>query len=126
MTRIIAADDQTDVLEALAGKQSEFARTPKYRIEEKKDHWVQKAYRKPSGILPYLEVLLGLYFAVTILYAIQNENYATVPFLLLFVWGYLYTGLVSLAQGRFERLRFKVEPPEELTPRAAAGGAPSF
>jgi cellulose synthase/poly-beta-1,6-N-acetylglucosamine synthase-like glycosyltransferase len=122
----IAVRNALAVLEALAGKQSEFVRTPKYRIEEKKDNWAKKAYRKPSGLLPYLEVLLGLYFALTVVYAIQNENYATVPFLLLFVWGYLYTGLMSLGQGYFERLRFKVEPAEELTPRAAAGGAPSF
>ncbi len=122
----IAVRNALAVLEALAGKQSEFARTPKYRIEGRKDNWVKKAYRKPSGVIPYLEVLLGLYFALTVLYAIQNENYATVPFLLLFVWGYLYTGLMSLGQGYFERLRFKVEPPEELTPRAASSGAPSF
>jgi hypothetical protein len=38
-------------------------------------------------------------------YAIANENYFTVPFLLLFVLGYWYTGLLSLLQGRFERWR---------------------
>ena len=38
-------------------------------------------------------------------YAIQNENYATTPFLLLFVWGYLYTGLMSLSQTYLGRLR---------------------
>jgi hypothetical protein len=32
---------------------------------------------------------------------VQNENYLTVPFLLLFVVGYWYTGLMSLLQGRF-------------------------
>jgi hypothetical protein len=33
----------------------------------------------------------------------STENYFTVPFLLLFVFGYWYTGLLSLLQGRFER-----------------------
>jgi len=122
----IAVRNALAVMEALFGKESEFVRTPKYRIEGQQDNWAKKAYRKPSGLLPYVEVLLGIYFAVTVLYAIQNENYATVPFLLLFVWGYLYTGLMSLGQGYFERMRFKVEPPEELTPRAASSGAPSF
>jgi len=32
---------------------------------------------------------------------VDNENYITVPFLLLFVVGYWYTGLMSLLQGRF-------------------------
>jgi hypothetical protein len=43
---------------------------------------------------------------LTIWYAIVNENYFTVPFLLLFVLGYWYTGLMSLLEGRFERFRF--------------------
>jgi len=114
------------VIEALFGKPSEFVRTPKYRIEGQKDNWAKKAYRKPSGWLPYIEITLGIYFAATVLYAIQNENYATVPFLLLFVWGYLYTGLMSLGQGYLQRLRLVVEPPEELRPRPASSGAPSF
>ena len=37
-------------------------------------------------------------------YAIVNENYFTVPFLFLFVFGYWYTGLMSLLQGRFDAL----------------------
>ena len=58
-------------------------------------------------------------------YAISNENYLTVPFLLLFVWGYLYTGLMSIGQVYFERLRFgsALEPAEV---RPAATGAPGF
>jgi hypothetical protein len=46
-------------------------------------------------------LLIGTYFAATVYYAIDNENYITVPFLLLFVVGYWYTGLMSLLQGRF-------------------------
>jgi hypothetical protein len=53
----------------------------------------------------------------------MNENYATVPFLLLFVWGYLYTGLMSLGQTYFAHLRFGVNAPEM---RPAATGAPGF
>ena len=47
------------------------------------------------------ELLIGTYFAFTVYYAVTNENYITVPFLLLFVVGYWYTGLMSLLQGRF-------------------------
>jgi len=43
-------------------------------------------------------------------YALSNENYITVPFLLIFVLGYWYTGLMSLLQGRFERFRGLPEP----------------
>ena len=101
-------------------------RTPKYRVESGGKHsgaWNTKAYRKGAGFMPFAEVLLGLYFAAAVVYAIQNENYATVPFFLLFVWGYLYTGLMSLVQTYAERLRFGAEAPEA---RTAATGAPGF
>jgi cellulose synthase/poly-beta-1,6-N-acetylglucosamine synthase-like glycosyltransferase len=111
------------VLEAIAGKKSEFTRTPKYKIEGKQDTFVSKKYRNKAGWMPYAEVVLGIYFALTVAYAVVNENYATVPFLLLFVWGYLYTGFMSLGQSYFARLRFDVNASEM---RPAASGAPGF
>ncbi len=92
------------VLEALVGKQTAFARTPKYRVESKKDRVGAKKYRKRLGWVPWIELLIGTYFALAIFYAIDNENYFTVPFLFLFVIGYWVTGLMSLLQGRFTGL----------------------
>jgi cellulose synthase/poly-beta-1,6-N-acetylglucosamine synthase-like glycosyltransferase len=91
------------VLEAIIGKKSAFARTPKYRVESKKDKIGATKYRKRLGWIPWIELLVGTYFALTVYYAIDNENYITVPFLLLFVFGYWCTGLMSLLQGRFGR-----------------------
>jgi cellulose synthase/poly-beta-1,6-N-acetylglucosamine synthase-like glycosyltransferase len=93
------------VLEALFGIKSSFKRTPKYRVERKGERAQAAKYRKRLGVVPWLELLIGCYFALTIAYAIANENYFTIPFLLLFVVGYWYTGLLSLLQGRFERWR---------------------
>jgi cellulose synthase/poly-beta-1,6-N-acetylglucosamine synthase-like glycosyltransferase len=92
------------VLEALIGKKSAFARTPKYRVETKKDVVRATKYRRRLGWVPWVELLIGSYFALTVYYALDNENYFTVPFLLLFVIGYWYTGLMSLLQGRFSSL----------------------
>jgi cellulose synthase/poly-beta-1,6-N-acetylglucosamine synthase-like glycosyltransferase len=92
------------VLEALAGKQTAFARTPKYRVESKKDKVGAKKYRKRLGWVPWIELLIGSYFALAVVYAIENENFITVPFLCLFVFGYWVTGLMSLLQGRFAGL----------------------
>src|ERR1700716_3582979 len=92
------------VLEALTGKQTAFARTPKYSVESKKDKAGAKKYRKRLGWVPWLDLLIGTYFAVAVFYAIDNENYFTVPFLLLFVIGYWVTGVMSLLQGRFAGL----------------------
>ena len=115
------------VIEAIAGVKSEFVRTPKYRVEagaQGAGAWAKKKYHKSAGWMPFAEVGLGLYFAGAVFYALQNENYATVPFLLLFVWGYLYTGLMSLAQTYLERLRFGVVESGEVRP--ASTGAPGF
>ena len=92
------------MLEALVGHQSAFARTPKYNVGSKKEKVRASKYRRRLGWVPWLELLIGTYFALTVYYAIDNENYITVPFLLLFVIGYWYTGLMSLLQGRFSGL----------------------
>jgi cellulose synthase/poly-beta-1,6-N-acetylglucosamine synthase-like glycosyltransferase len=91
------------VLEAIFGITSSFKRTPKYSVKKKGERSQAAKYRKRLGIVPWIELLIGCYFALTIWYAISNENYFTIPFLLLFVVGYWYTGLLSLLQGRFER-----------------------
>ncbi|HTR25021.1 MAG TPA: cellulose synthase family protein [Terriglobales bacterium] len=93
------------VLEALVGKQTSFVRTPKYRVETKKDKVGATKYRKRLGWIPWIEIAIGCYFALTVYYAIDNENYFTVPFLLLFVVGYWCTGLMSLLQGRLAGLQ---------------------
>jgi hypothetical protein len=48
-------------------------------------------------------LVLGVYFAFTVLYAFSHENYPTLPFLLLFVVGFIYTGLMSLFQSKLHR-----------------------
>ena len=104
------------VIEALIGKQSAFARTPKYRVESKKDKIQGTKYRRRLGWVPWIELLIGSYFALTVYYALQNENYLTVPFLMLFVVGYWYTGLMSLLQGRFSGLSLSAAAEDHIKP----------
>jgi hypothetical protein len=49
-------------------------------------------------IQPLVELALGLYFTVTVLYALANGIYGTLPFLVLFQFGFLYMGLMSIVQ----------------------------
>jgi len=86
------------VIEAMLGKQSEFARTPKYGIERDSDDWVGKKYHQSVGVQPMIELALGLYFTATVFYALANGLYGTLPFLMLFQVGFLYTGLLSIFQ----------------------------
>ncbi len=104
------------VLEALFGIQSAFARTPKFAVKKKGQKSQATKYRKRLGFIPIIELAIGTYFAFTVWYACSTENYFTVPFLALFVFGYWYTGLLSLFQGRFDRLKPQAEPHEKPYP----------
>ncbi len=86
------------VFSALFNKPTEFARTPKYRIEGASDEWVGKKYRQSVAVQPLIELALGLYFTATVFYALANQIYGTVPFLVLFQIGFLYTGILSIVQ----------------------------
>ena len=86
------------VVEAVFGQQSEFKRTPKYGIERDSDEWAGKKYHQSIGIQSLIEVALGVYFTGTVFYALAHGIYATVPFLMLFQVGFLYTGLLSILQ----------------------------
>jgi cellulose synthase/poly-beta-1,6-N-acetylglucosamine synthase-like glycosyltransferase len=97
------------VLEALFKVKTSFVRTPKYRIESARDaSWVRKKYRRARGLLPALELLLASYFAAVIAYALSMGIVGAVPFLVLFLFGYGYTGLLSLTgTGRLRLTRSK-------------------
>jgi hypothetical protein len=90
-------------MEALLGIQTSFKRTPKYRIESKKDRWVTKKYLRRTGVMPLLELLLGMYFVMVVYYAFNNQNYPTIPFLMLFVIGFTYMGLMSIVHMTLSR-----------------------
>ena len=101
------------VFEALLGKQSEFARTPKYHIEANADEWIGKKYRQTVLVQPLIELALGLYFTATVFYALANGIYGTLPFLVLFQLGFLYTALLSIFQ-QFSGGDDAVLKPEEV------------
>ena len=94
----LAVNNTSAVFEALFHKPSEFVRTPKYAVEGRGDEWASKKYRQSVAVQPLIELALGLYFTATLFYALANGIYGTVPFLMLFQVGFLYTGLLSLFQ----------------------------
>jgi cellulose synthase/poly-beta-1,6-N-acetylglucosamine synthase-like glycosyltransferase len=94
----LAINNTKAVFEAIFNKQTEFARTPKYRIEAQADEWIGKKYRQSFVVQPMIELALGLYFTATVFYALANGIYGTLPFLVLFQIGFLYTGLLSIIQ----------------------------
>ncbi len=86
------------VLEGALGLKSPFVRTPKFSVEGNKGEWMTKKYRCDIGFLTVVEITFGIYFTLVNLYAFTLGLYGVMPFLMLFQWGYLYTGLWALAQ----------------------------
>ena len=88
------------VIEALVGHRSAFHRTPKFRIERRGDSWRGKRYRAPLRGWALLEIGLGLYFAWTMFTLAHAKMYAPLPFFVLYLFGFLYVGVLSLAHAR--------------------------
>jgi hypothetical protein len=87
------------VLEGAFGIQTPFVRTPKFSVEGNRCDWRRKKYRGKVGFLAIIELTLGAWFTFVNVYAWNLEIYGVIPFLMLFQFGFLYTGLFSLMQG---------------------------
>jgi cellulose synthase/poly-beta-1,6-N-acetylglucosamine synthase-like glycosyltransferase len=94
----LSVNNAKAVLEALFGFSSEFKRTPKYRVEGNSAEWRKKRYRGSINWVPWVELAFGLYFTLMAAYAISYGLIGTLPFILLFQCGFLYTSLMSLLQ----------------------------
>ncbi|MEE8329314.1 MAG: cellulose synthase family protein [Thermodesulfovibrionia bacterium] len=94
----LSVNNSRAVLEALVNRRTDFKRTPKFKIEEKKDRWTNKKYRGERNLLPVIELLLGIYFTFNIYFAYLNEVYVSIPFLMIFQIGFFYISVLSLLQ----------------------------
>jgi hypothetical protein len=87
------------VLEALAGRETEFVRTPKHGIRGKLESWSGKKYRAAKSLTPYIELLMAGYFVLALAVAVDHHHYISIPFLCLFLCGFGYVGWGSVWQG---------------------------
>jgi cellulose synthase/poly-beta-1,6-N-acetylglucosamine synthase-like glycosyltransferase len=86
------------VMEALLNKESEFVRTPKFGIGNSSENWAAKRYKGNKNILIMtVELALGLYFTFAVITCILEGIWLTLPFLMLFQYGYLYISFLSFS-----------------------------
>jgi cellulose synthase/poly-beta-1,6-N-acetylglucosamine synthase-like glycosyltransferase len=88
------------VTEALLGRDTPFVRTAKYRIESLKDRWKGKIYRsmrKPSFVI---ELVLSVYMCAALVTLVALRNWASLPYVTLFVTGYLYVLGLSILHAK--------------------------
>ncbi|MEM9074602.1 MAG: cellulose synthase family protein [Myxococcota bacterium] len=96
----LSVNNARAVLEGLFGNDLEFVRTPKHGVTGNADTWKKKKYKARFPIHSVIEVLFGLYFVVTIALAVVTGSWISIPFLVLFMVGFLYVGSLSLYQAR--------------------------
>jgi cellulose synthase/poly-beta-1,6-N-acetylglucosamine synthase-like glycosyltransferase len=86
------------VLEAVFNHKSDFTRTPKYGIERKSQPWRNCRYMPLKSVLPAAEMFFAVYFTYFVWYAIEHRQFLSVPFLLMFQFGFLYVSFCSVIQ----------------------------
>jgi cellulose synthase/poly-beta-1,6-N-acetylglucosamine synthase-like glycosyltransferase len=100
----IAINNTRALVEALAGRQSPFNRTPKYAILSRSDNWRGKVYHVPATAWPLAELSLAVYALITMVYAFLFGHYLAIPFMMLYLVGAGYVGAMSI-RSAFDRVR---------------------
>jgi cellulose synthase/poly-beta-1,6-N-acetylglucosamine synthase-like glycosyltransferase len=118
----LSVNNTRAVLEALLRKPNVFVRTPKYGTLEGSGaaDWSGKKYSQPMALQPLLELGLAGYFLAAECYLIASGLYLAVPSLLMFQFGFLYMGVLSLLQQRAA----KPLPRKARAERREAGSIP--
>jgi len=101
----LSVNNTRAVLEALLRKQNVFVRTPKYGTVEGSaaSDWTGKKYSQPMSVQPLIELGLAGYFLAAECYLISKGLYLALPSLLMFQFGFLFMGVLSLLQQRASR-----------------------
>lgn len=92
-----AVNNSRAVFEGLFGRKSEFIRTPKYRIEGKKDSWREKKYvpLKLDWVV-LIEIALAVYCFFGVISSLYYLEIAAVPFQLLYCLGFSFVSALSV------------------------------
>jgi hypothetical protein len=99
-----AVNNSRAVLEGLLRKKSEFVRTPKYSIRNKKDSWTDKKYvpvKISSTVI--VEMVLAVYCLFGVASSIYFLEIAAVPFQLLFFLGFTFVSIMSVKHAMVAR-----------------------
>ena len=98
----VSINNARGVVEAIFGYETPFVRTPKYGINDQGSHksWASKLYIRKSSVLPVVEFGFGAWFsyAIAMILIDPGQPLASLPFLLLFQFGFFYVAFVSIHQ----------------------------
>ncbi|MGB4269844.1 MAG: glycosyltransferase [Spirochaetota bacterium] len=101
----LSINNSKAVIEALLDKKSDFNRTPKYNVVALNrinaiDHVKTLLKNKYSlhtiNVVSIIEFVLGLYMTLAVYFAFEKHLYISIPLIMLFQVGYLYTSLFTI------------------------------
>jgi hypothetical protein len=96
----LSVNNSRAVLSGLFQRGGVFERTPKYCIEAVGDRWQNKEYRVRTNLSVQIERGLAVYSAGCFILAWQLEMWHSLPFLYLFLHGYVFMALLSFSPDR--------------------------
>lgn len=92
-----AVNNSRAVVEGLLSRKSEFVRTPKFNVENRKDSWIGKKYSdRKLGMSVVVELLMAIYCLIGIGSSIYFLEIAALPFQILFFTGFAFVSLTSI------------------------------
>jgi hypothetical protein len=100
----LSINNSRALLEGLFGKNTPFLRTPKFNVTGRRAPREKPLYQAIASWTSLLELVFGAYFCIILFIALREKYLGAIPFVMLFLFGYLYVGLTSLDL-RLPRLR---------------------
>jgi cellulose synthase/poly-beta-1,6-N-acetylglucosamine synthase-like glycosyltransferase len=95
----IALNNTRAILEALFKKKTEFVRTPKFGIKEKKEEWRSKKYRTRFSSFHLPELLLILYLILGMYVSLRLRQFYIMPYLIYYFISFGFVFFLSLSHG---------------------------
>jgi len=92
-----AVNNSRAVFEGLLNRKSEFVRTPKFKVENNNDSWLNNKYiTKKIDLAVIVELAMAIYCFIGVVASIYFLELASLPFQLLFCVGFSFVSLSSL------------------------------
>jgi cellulose synthase/poly-beta-1,6-N-acetylglucosamine synthase-like glycosyltransferase len=113
------------IYEEVRGKKEKFGRTPKFRLEKRRDDWRRSRYALPFDWMALGEMLAALYAVLGVVIALQQGNYFAIPFLMLYVMGLGYVASLTVLHSAHGWIGRKAPMARAKTP-LARGAHPTW
>jgi len=95
----LAVNNSKAVFDGLLNRKSEFVRTPKFNVENKKDSWVGKKYTTTKlDMSTVVELIMAIYCFIGVVASVYFLEIAAFPFQFLFFLGFTFVSFESIKQ----------------------------